>query len=308
MIKILSRFYSKFLNSLTTLLIQELRCIQKEITLSEEAKTTNINSKVPLISDNSLDKKIIVSLTTYSHRIHSVYITIESIAKQTMKADKIILWLDKEEFNDETIPISLKNLKKRGLTIKYYKNIKGYKKLIPTLKEHPNDIIITVDDDIIYNFDLIENLYKTYTEYPNSIICYRGHLMKFDNENNILPYNKWEKDIPSSKPSLLIFPTGAGGILYFPGCFNKDVLNEEIFMKLAPNGDDIWFKVMSLLQGTKCKTIGINNSKCTNQVPLESSKINDLAQLNVIKKYNDKQLENLIKHYKLQKVFDQINN
>ena len=40
------------------------------------------------------DADIIVSLTTYGRRIHSVYATIESLMEQTMKANRIILWLD----------------------------------------------------------------------------------------------------------------------------------------------------------------------------------------------------------------------
>ena len=40
------------------------------------------------------DHDIIVSLTTYGKRIYEVAVTIESIMEQTMKANRIILWID----------------------------------------------------------------------------------------------------------------------------------------------------------------------------------------------------------------------
>jgi hypothetical protein len=47
------------------------------------------------------------------------------------------------------------------------------------------------------------------------------------------------------------FPTGVGGILYPPKCFHKDIADKELFLKLAPNADDIWFWAMACLIGRK---------------------------------------------------------
>ena len=113
----------------------------------------NLNSQASLLSDNN---NITVSLTTFGKRIDDVYLAIESIAKQTLKPNRVILWLSKDEFFNKKLPITLTNLQKRGLEIKYCKDLKSYNKIIPTIKECPNDLIITIDDDIIYNFDLIE--------------------------------------------------------------------------------------------------------------------------------------------------------
>ena len=106
--------------------------------------------------------QIIVSLTTYGRRVSdTVYYTIISILKQTMRPDRIILWLD-DSWNDYTIPEKLKQTRDYGVEIYYYKDIKSYKKLIPTLKIANKDIIITVDDDVIYNKNLISSLYCSY--------------------------------------------------------------------------------------------------------------------------------------------------
>ena len=43
--------------------------------------------------------------------------------------------------------------------------------------------------------------------------------------------------------------------LYFPGCFDDDVLNKEEFLKLSPKSDDVWLKAMSLKKGTPCQKV-----------------------------------------------------
>ena len=57
---------------------------------------------------NSTKSNVVVSLTTYSPRIRSVYYTIESIALGRAKPNQVILWLCSDDFND--LPNSLKRL------------------------------------------------------------------------------------------------------------------------------------------------------------------------------------------------------
>ena len=44
-------------------------------------------------------------------------------------------------------------------------------------------------------------------------------------------------------------------MLYPPKIFDIEVLNEEIFMKLAPRADDIWLKAMTLKNNKQCKKV-----------------------------------------------------
>ena len=78
------------------------------------------------------DADIIVSLTTYGRRIHSVYATIESLMEQTMKANRIILWLD-TSFQGKPLPQSIEMLKQRGLEVAFCKDVRSYTKLVPAL-------------------------------------------------------------------------------------------------------------------------------------------------------------------------------
>lgn len=195
--------------------------------------------------------QVIVSLTTYGKRLYEVYLAIESIMHQTVKPNRIILWLQ-DDFQNKTLPFTLRHQQERGLEIDYCKDIKSYKKLIPTLQKFPNDIIITIDDDIIFSMDMLENLLKSYRSAPEYIHTNRAHLMKLRDDGFLEKYLNWEMESSQVGPSSLCFPTGGGGCLYPPHSLSEEVFNEEAFMSLCPQGDDIWFKTMSLLKGTQC--------------------------------------------------------
>lgn len=200
------------------------------------------------------DCDIIVSLTTYGKRIHDVALTIESIMEQTMKANRIILWLD-FSFQNKTLPRSLQLLQKRGLEVEYCKDIRSYTKLVPSLLKYPNDIIITIDDDVIYEYDLLEHLIMAYQKEPSFVYCHRSHKMLKDNKGNLKSYMKWEWCAKSTEPRYDLFPTGVGGVLYPPKCLDDEVLNEEVFTKICPTADDVWFKAMALKKGTKACSV-----------------------------------------------------
>ena len=288
--KIVKKIYKKFVY----ILDKPIRRATKEIIVAEFIKSKALESDRSIIVDSARNPKITVSLTTFGRRIDSVFLTLESIAQQTLRPDRVVLWLAENEFDDSKLPITLQNFQRRGLTIKYCDDIKSYKKIIPTLKEFPKDIIITIDDDWIYPFDLIENLYKTYIADPKTICCYRAHLMTFKKSGEIKDYMDWKKLVNIKEPSMLIFPTSGGGALYFPNCFHQEILNKELFMKLAPSADDVWLKFMSYMNGVKCKTVEFNYNRA---IPIDSKDINPLFHYNI--EHNDTQIRNVMNYFNI---------
>lgn len=208
-----------------------------------------LTSKEKGITDNKFaDAEVVVSLTTYSKRLYEVYLTIESIMQGTMKPNRIVLWLE-DALKGHLLPLFLQKQMERGLEIKFCKDIRSYKKLIPSLKEYPNSVIITIDDDVIYNADVVEKLVNAYNADPNHVYANRVNEITFDHDGIPCNYNKWKCVTENYKSSNLHFFTGVGGVLYPPHCFNDDVFNEDAFMSLAQYGDDIWFYAMSLING-----------------------------------------------------------
>ena len=199
---------------------------------------------------------LIISLTTIPERIDKVHLCIETLLEQTLKPDNIILWIA-DNISKVQIPDSLERLKRRGLEIKFCEDIRSYKKYFYTLIENPKSIIVTADDDLLYQKDWLERLYVAYEKEPQYIHCHRAHLMEKDVEGKLKSYYDWTWCSPGvTGPSLRLFPTGCAGVLYPPGSLHKEVLNKDVFMRISPHADDVWLKAMSLLNGVQCKKVG----------------------------------------------------
>jgi hypothetical protein len=215
-----------------------------------------------------------------------------------MKPNRIILWLGNELENID-IPITLKNQQKRGLEIKYCQDIKSYKKLIPALKEFPSAAIITIDDDHLYHFDLVENMISAYKKNPKLIYCAKMHRMKLLRNKKPEKYKKWEINCGSFDVSPLNFLTGVGGVLYPPHCFNEEVLNERVFMDICRYADDIWFNAMALLNGVKIQEIFTHNINGNEHLRNMTAQYTSLSQINFEKNMNDVQLKAVFDKYNL---------
>ena len=229
---------------------------------------------------NAKPHEITVSLTSFHKRIDNVHLTIESIFQQSLRPDRIILWLARD-MDEDNLPEILTQQQRRGLEIRFMERDLGpYGKFFHTLKQHPDSLIITIDDDILYPHDMVDMLYRNWVKEPEVIHCHRAHTIGFDGNGKLLPYKQWNKGKASTTPSLLTFPTGVGGVLYFPGCFDERILDEELFMSICPKADDIWLKAMSLKKGVLCKRVEDYRNWGTRFLVVEDSQVTALKRSN----------------------------
>ncbi len=203
-------------------------------------------------------KNLIVSLTSFPARIKTVHLCVETLLNQTLKPEKVILVLAEEQFphKEADLPRELIEQTKRGLSIMWDKDIKSYKKLIPVKKAFPKAIIVTADDDVYYRYDWLRSLYDAYKKNPKCIHCHRASKIIIDGDK--VQMITGGEDV-YREPSYLNKLTGVGGVLYPADCFYKDILNEELFMKLCPHNDDTWFWLMGALNGYKVNVIKHND-------------------------------------------------
>ena len=193
------------------------------------------------------NKQLIVSLTSHGDRVLDAYLAIETIMQGTVKPNRIILWLPKDKVVNS---IYFENQQKRGLDMRYVDDIGPHTKLLPALKCFPEDIVITIDDDIFYKPDMIERLLLSYRNDPFSIHANRVALMTKDKNGNLNSYLKWIlSDFPQGelKNKIII---GVEGCLYPPHSLSEEVFNEDVIRELCPTADDIWFTAMAMLKGT----------------------------------------------------------
>ena len=196
-------------------------------------------------------RKLVVSLTTFPARINTVWQTIATLLNQTVKPDEVVLWLAVEQFPDRVLPENLKRLEQFGLSVKWYdEDIRSFKKLVPSLMEFPESIIVTADDDIFYPKNYLESLYNQYLKYPQYIHANRAFRI-FDKDGKFVmkarKYDYNETYFPAYRNE---FMTGYGS-LFPPHVLDKEVLDSKRFMKLMPTNDDVWFWGMAVKAGTK---------------------------------------------------------
>ena len=273
---------------------KKLNALQKAKALKRK-EIRQSKSKAVLSKWKHRKEPIIISFTSFPARIKTVHLVVDSLFKQTLKPDRIILWLADSQFpkKEKELPKELLEQKKRGLEIRWCEDIRSYKKLIPTLKLFPNAVIVTIDDDNIFDKDWLKILYSSYLNYPNCISCHR--ITKF-----VLNSNDEFEIVTSGRkyyhqPSYLNKLVGAGGVLYPPHSLYKDILDEKLFMSLTPTNDDQWFWFMAILNGYRVKVadgaqIKLNPIDGTQEVAL--CNINDHGE-NLFWKQFDK----LISHY-----------
>ncbi len=252
------------------------------------------NKKYSLTPSDKKENRIIVSITTFPKRISKTWIIIESMLRQKIKPDTIILWLSIDQFPQISIlPKRLQNLQKRGLIIQICESdMKSHKKYFYAMKMFPNDNIITIDDDVFYNSNTLSNLVLTKNNYPKTIICNHARRPVFK-DSKLLPYNKWQVIFSSTEPNFEILPIGVGGILYPPNSLDDDLLNVNLIKELCPIADDIWLNVMSKLKGTKVA----RSSHHSNYLPIIIFKNITLDSQNLYNNFNDNQLNNVRNYY-----------
>ncbi len=246
------------------------------------------------------DKRIIVSLTTFPKRIHSCAIVISYILSQTVKPDKIILYLAEEQFPDHKIPLLLQKEIKKGVQVIFCDDLKSHKKYYYAIKDFPDDIIITVDDDFIYRADLIELLIKGYKKEPNAVSCLHASEITFTDQN-INTYSSWKNIDELFNPSLKKVAIGLGGVLYPPHSLHPEVFNKGAIIKNCINADDLWLKTMEVMNNIPVQKVGPVYAKYvpgSQEVALYKSNILNTDQSKAENKSNnDIQFENILNWY-----------
>ena len=273
---------------------------------SDNRKKEEIRQKIYALNDNLLHRQnnaadIIVSVTSFGRRVEdSLPYALYSIFSQTKLPNRIVLYLDNQNWNDEKLPGIIKHLKKLGLEVYYCDDYRSYKKLIPALKQFPDNAIITIDDDIYYADGLIEALINEYRQSDKkTVICHWACIQEKRN-GKFIPYSQWQDSEYGNEHSIYS-PFGGDGTLYPPHIFDEEILNDEVFMKLAPTADDMWFWLMEYRQSINVRLL--KNSKSLKNYYFNIAQMADIENSdslyshNCLNGQNDVQFVKLIEYY-----------
>ena len=200
----------------------------------------------------SYKERIIVSFTSYPARIDTVHVIVECMLKQTIMPDKIVLYLAEEQFPGREIPENLCAYIGEIFEIHWCdEDLKSHKKYYYAFQEFREDIVITIDDDLIYPERMIEELLDYYGKYPQCILARRAKLMLINKNKEIAKYEEWYNVLKGyvGIPRMDLFLTTGGGTLFPPHILGGEVFNKEVFMTICKHADDIWINLARIIYG-----------------------------------------------------------
>lgn len=253
----------------------------------------NISTKKLGVDNKS---NVVVSLTSFPARVNIVHLAIKSMLNQTQRPQKIVLWLGKELFPDgeKALPKKLLELKAFGLEIEFCEDLKAHTKYFYAFQKYPDNLVVTVDDDIIYPTNLLNTLLDVHHKFPSYVIANRVRYMEIEN-GNFKPYRGWkinsEHNVESSKMN---FATGVGGVLYNPEFFLKSLYDLDGIKKTNCIGDDIWLKAGQI--ENKIPVV-FTNFYFKEFIEIPESQKENLHSKNVFESANDRQIKEVFKHF-----------
>lgn len=281
----------KVINRLGRKLIRK----RMNVTLPEYYKSHPVQ-----IGINTAEKKrkLVCSLTSFPARIDEIWISIETIFRQTYKADEIILWLSKNQFAGQALPQSILNCQEKGLTIRWVDgDLRSHKKYFYVLQEYKNknvDVVL-LDDDLYYPDRLLENLVSMAHRHPHSICATRVHKMTYNGEGLLNPYRQWIHNYNPKQEMCsgdLFFTSGAGTLIP-SGIMPADTFNDEVFKQICFHADDVWLNMHAQKAGISIYT---NNKYNKDEISIGHSQDVKLVNENVLSGGNDKQIQAVMEY------------
>lgn len=210
-------------------------------------------------------QKVIVSMTSFPAAIPYAVQAVQSILEGSVLPDKLVLYLTVSQFPDNKIPQELLDISSRNPLFEvrnYDDEIRSYRKLLPALKDFPDAVIVTVDDDVWYHKKMLSDLLHWHKKNPNVIFAHRAKRIKMN-----APYRKWKKYrwysflFKKLHFSFANIQTGVGGVLYPPHSLNLEMINSNLFKEIIPTNDDIWFWASAVANGSQIVPVPFGRNK-----------------------------------------------
>lgn len=209
--------------------------------------------------------KVVISCTTVPGRIETSKYTIASILNQTVRVDEIRFNIPYRSLKGKeyVIPTWMTALSQHLPLFKIKRCNRDWgpaTKIIPAILDStPSvDSIIYLDDDMIYNKDIIETLISFSNKYPNYAICNQGwDVERWNGKSSLLgrTLHHTLKYIPYVDPYYHVFTDvmqGFSGCLIKPKFFNKKKLVQiDKYPKEVIYVDDVYLSGLLNNQNVK---------------------------------------------------------
>jgi len=211
------------------------------------------------------NQQVVVSMTSFPAAIQYAEQAVRSLLRGSVLPDKIVLYLTFSQFGDAGLPDSLVKLAESSEIFEirdYARDIRSYRKLVPAVRDFPEAVIVTVDDDVRYHREMLRDLLSVHEQVPRAVIAHRAKRISRDK-----PYKKWKKYrwyhflFKRLHIGYSNLQTGVGGVLYPPHCLCEEMLLPDLFTSIAPTTDDIWFWAAAVRMGVPVVPVPFGHNK-----------------------------------------------
>ena len=150
---------------------------------------------------------VIASLTTYPPRVSKSWLAIETLLRQSVRPERLVLVLNTEEFPSKKLPRRIARQARRGLEILWaHRNGRSHDKLIPVRTAFPQATIVTFDDDKFFPRDLLEKLTEASDRSPGKVIGARGWEVRRTKEDDDIHFGEgWTRATPIPQDGTFFF-------------------------------------------------------------------------------------------------------
>lgn len=210
-------------------------------------------------------EEVVVSLTSFPAAIGFVRPVVESLLRGSVLPDRIVLYVTMAQFGPEGLPAELTALAGREERFEirdYPRDIRSYRKLVPALADFPEAVIVTVDDDVAYHRNMLRDLLRLHRQYPRAVLAHRAKRVSPGKPYRRWPKYRWYHFLTRRiHRGFLNIQTGVGGVLYPPHSLKKDMIDPELFTRIAPTADDFWFWAAAVAEGTEIIPVPMGHNK-----------------------------------------------
>lgn len=209
-----------------------------------------------------MEPKVVVTMTSWKGRISHLAKQIFIFFKtQTVKPDIFYLWLAEEEFpkKEESLPENLLLIcEGLGVKIRWTEKNEFCFKRWHVYPEHYNDLVISIDDDILFDANLIKEARKHINERNISYNIFKDLTFRHGfNRNNTRIYDYRE--------SRSIYYRFLGCSVICPNTFPLRCLDKNLLLlreKINRRQDEQWIKAFMVMNATKISFLNFSYKSC----------------------------------------------
>lgn len=186
--------------------------------------------------------RIVLSLAPAAADYAAVKYSLQSLLNQTLQADKIIVQLGREHYQGKQFCYNFVNLLDQGVDLRWCADHGGYNQLLPTVRDYPDDIIITCGCAAVYPQNFLEALYANYKSKPGAAHCYYASRVINDAEGLRFLFGAGD----TAKTDFLNMPHANLGLLLPPASMPAAAFDQDVYLRHAPRYCDLWYWLMLL--------------------------------------------------------------